>query len=194
MNGRLVAQAIALFAVTNIDDLVVLTVFFGRSSGRDDARRVVLGQYLGFGGILAISALGALGAGVLPASFVPYLGLVPLVLGLRAGWQAWRHRADNDDPVAVDGPGVLAVAGVTFANGGDNLGVYIPVFATTGNASLAGYVTVFLILVGIWCMVGHGFARRPLVARTLSRWGHIVLPVVLVGIGLKILIDGGVVR
>jgi cadmium resistance protein CadD (predicted permease) len=29
------------------------------------------------------------------------------------------------------------------------------------------------------------------VARALARWGHIVLPVVLVGLGVAILIEGG---
>jgi cadmium resistance protein CadD (predicted permease) len=53
------------------------------------------------------------------------------------------------------------------------------------------YVVVFLILVAVWCAAGRFFATRPPVARTLARWGHIILPVVLIGIGLIILIEGG---
>jgi cadmium resistance protein CadD (predicted permease) len=45
-------------------------------------------------------------------------------------------------------------------------------------------------LVAIWCVAGRFFATRPLVARGLSRWGHILLPIVLIGIGLVILIEG----
>jgi hypothetical protein len=38
-------QAIGLFAVTNIDDIVVLSVFFGRSRGvPGSTRRIVIGQ------------------------------------------------------------------------------------------------------------------------------------------------------
>src|SRR3954471_24586093 len=130
MDVGLIGQAAGLFAVTNIDDIVILAVFFGRTAGRAGALRVVGGQYLGFAGILAAAVVGALGAGLLPESAIPYLGLVPLFLGLRAAWTAWRHRQDPDDdtdgkkadPLAA-GPGVLAVAGVTFANGGDNIGV-----------------------------------------------------------------------
>src|SRR3954453_2250231 len=137
MDVGLIGQAAGLFAVTNIDDLVVLAGFFGQTAGRAGALRVVAGQYLGFAGILAATVVGALGAGLLPESAIPYLGLVPLFLGLRAGWTAWRHRRDRmddvddvddevADPVAAAGPGVLAVAGVTFAGGGDNIGVYVP--------------------------------------------------------------------
>lgn len=53
------------------------------------------------------------------------------------------------------------------------------------------YVAVFLVLVAVWVLAGRYFATRPLVARALSRWGHVLMPVVLVGIGLLILIEGG---
>jgi cadmium resistance protein CadD (predicted permease) len=173
----------------------VLAVFFGQTAGRAGALRVVAGQYLGFAGILAVAVVGALGAGLLPESVIPYLGLLPLFLGLRAAWTAWRHRHDRRDdvadPVAGAGPGLLTVAGVTFANGGDNIGVYVPVFAASGTGALVVYVTVLLALVAVWCAAGYWFARRPVVARALSRWGHVILPVVLIGIGLVILIEGG---
>ena len=34
MSLGLIGQAVALFALTNIDDIIVLSVFFGQSSGR----------------------------------------------------------------------------------------------------------------------------------------------------------------
>jgi len=49
-------QAIVLFAVTNIDDIVVLSLFFSRGNrAPGSTRRIVTGQYLGFGAILAVS-------------------------------------------------------------------------------------------------------------------------------------------
>ncbi|HTJ35074.1 MAG TPA: cadmium resistance transporter [Dactylosporangium sp.] len=190
-------QAAGMFAVTNVDDMLVLAVFFGRAAGRRAAAwRVVAGQYLGFAGILGVSVAGALGAGLLPERVIPYLGLLPLALGVRAAWQTWRHRHDRDDDGDPDagpgnGVGALQVAAVTFANGGDNIGVYVPVFALAGAGGMAVYSAVFLVGVAAWCAAGYFLATRPLVAKTLSRWGHIVLPVVLIGIGLVILVGGG---
>ncbi|WP_432030799.1 hypothetical protein [Streptomyces sp. 1222.5] len=43
----------------------------------------------------------------------------------------------------------------------------------------------------VWIAAGRYFATRPVIARALSRWGHILLPVVLIGIGLLILVEGG---
>src|SRR5690348_10874916 len=76
--GRLAAvtwlwQAVVLFAVTNIDDIVVLSVFFGRAAHVDGStRRIVVGQYLGFVMILAASLAGAFGAGQLSDRTVAY--------------------------------------------------------------------------------------------------------------------------
>lgn len=171
-----------MFAVTNVDDLVLLALFFARARG---AWRVVAGQYLGFCAILAVAVVGALGASLLPEQFRPWLGLIPLALGVKAAWAWWRG---GDDAEPLPSPGVLAVAGVTLANGGDNIGVYVPVFAVTD--ALWVYVVVFLALVGVWCLAGWFLASRQVVARALARWGHVVLPVVLVGIGLLVLFSG----
>lgn len=195
MNVGLVGQAVGLFAVTNIDDIVILSLFFGQAVGRAGALRVIAGQYLGFAALLIAAVLGALGAGLLPEAAIPYLGLLPLLLGLRGARSARRERNGDDDraqgPALREGPGMFAVAAVTVANGADNLGVYVPVFANSGTGALLGYVAVFLLLVAVWCAVGFMVASRPIVARALSRWGHIVLPVVLIAIGLVILIEGG---
>lgn len=205
MDPGLIGRAAGMFAVTNVDDILILALFFGRAAGRAAALRVVIGQYLGFGAILAVSVAGALGATLLPERFHPYLGLVPLALGLRAAWRTWRERRDRDraagpaddhgdDPGhgqdVRPGPGVLAVAGVTLANGGDNVGVYVPVLTTAGSADLVVYALVFLALVAVWCAAGWFLATRPAVARALSRWGHLLLPAVLIGIGLVILLEG----
>jgi cadmium resistance protein CadD (predicted permease) len=95
-----------MFAVTNVDDIVILALFFGQATDqRGAAARVVVGQYLGFAGILAASIVGALGAGLLPDTMIPYLGLVPLLLGLCAAWRAWRDRhATDEEPTAVAKP------------------------------------------------------------------------------------------
>ncbi|MPY47411.1 cadmium resistance transporter [Streptomyces acidicola] len=194
MNPGIVGQAIGLFAVTNIDDILILSLFFAQGAGhRGSARRVVLGQYLGFAAILAVAVAAAFGATFLPEAAIPYLGLLPLALGLRAAWQAWQRQGEDDDEQAVTetGPRVLEVAAVTFANGGDNIGVYVPVFATAGVGGMSVYAVVFLILVAVWCFAGRFFATRPVVAKALSRWGHILLPLVLIAIGLLILVEGG---
>ncbi|MFJ4889984.1 cadmium resistance transporter [Streptomyces sp. NPDC088788] len=196
MDLGIIGQAAGLFAVTNIDDLLVLALFFAQGAGHPGStRRIVLGQYLGFTAILAVAVAAAFGATFLPASAIPYLGLLPLALGLKAAWAAWRdHRegnGDEEEKTGTGGPNYFEVAAVTFANGGDNIGVYVPVFTTAGTGGMSVYAAVFLVLVAVWCLEGKFFATRPVIAKALARWGHILLPLVLITIGLLILIQGG---
>ncbi|NKQ27818.1 cadmium resistance transporter [Streptomyces galbus] len=197
MDLGIVGQAVGLFAVTNIDDIVVLALFFAQGAGRRGAaRRVVLGQYLGFAAILAVAVAAAFGATFLPAAALPYLGLLPLALGLKAAWRAWRDRRDGgtdqeDEQAGAGGPGPLGGAAGTLANGGDNIGVYVTVFATAGGGGMSVYAVVFLALVGVWCCAGRFFATRPVIAGALARWGHVLLPLVLVALGVLILVEGG---
>ncbi|KUN80978.1 cadmium transporter [Streptomyces bungoensis] len=196
MDLGIIGQAAGLFAVTNIDDILVLALFFAQGAGHPGStRRIVLGQYLGFAAILAVAVAAAFGATFLPEAAIPYLGLLPLALGLKAARQAWKdHRdgsGDEEEQAREGGPVPLEVAAVTFANGGDNIGVYVPVLATAGNGGMSVYAVVFLVLVAVWCLAGEFFATRPVIAKALARWGHVLLPLVLIAIGLLILIEGG---
>lgn len=179
-----------MFAVTNVDDIVVLAVFFGQAGrSRSAAIRVIIGQFLGFPGILVASVLGALGANLLPPPALPYLGLIPLALGLRAAWVLWRqHRSGGARATSSTPVGIGQVAVVTIANGGDNIGVYLPVFAVAGAARITTYIAVFLVGVALWCAAGWYFSSRPAVAAVLAHWGDLLLPVALIGIGLVILV------
>ena len=84
----------------------------------------------------------------------------------------------------------MTVAAVTFANGGDNIGVDVPVFTSLGVSQLAVNVLTFLVLVAVWCGAGYALTSRPAVANTLSRWGRAVLPIVLITLGVIILVEG----
>jgi cadmium resistance protein CadD (predicted permease) len=224
VNAGIVAAATGLFAATNVDDIVVLSLFFGRGAAQRGARqdgagqygagqdgagqhgagqhgagsRIVAGQYLGFTAILIIAGAAAYGATFLSASALAYLGLLPLLLGLRSAGQAWRDRrrgdGDGDGPrraAGSKGPTVLLVSATTFANGSDDIGAYAPVFARVGNAGIAVYIAVFLVLVGVWCAAGRYFATRPAVAAVLDRWGHVLHPLALLALGMFLLVEGG---
>ena len=190
-----VLQAIGLFAATNIDDIIVLSLFFARGAGqRGTTARILAGQYLGFAGILVAAILVTTGAGAfLPPAAIPYFGLIPLGIGLWAAWEAWRGDGDDDDEAKVAGKkvGVGTVAGVTFANGGDNIGVYTPVFLSVEPLAVVAYCVIFLALVAVLVALARFVATRPPIAEVLERFEHILFPIVLIGLGIVILVSGG---
>lgn len=196
--GSALVVGVVVFATTNVDDLLVLSAFF---ADRRLARLwIVAGQYVGIGALVLAGALAALLALAAPEGLIGLLGFVPLVLGI-SKLVALRHRESPEaqDAAGQSGQGqgrrvagrgwqsqLFGVAGVTIANGGDNLGVYIPLFAS--NPGLVPvYVLVFAAMTGVWCLAAHAIVNNALLGSRIQRYGHIVLPLVLIALGLYIL-------
>ena len=79
-----VIAGIAAFAATNVDDLFLLMLYFSRANN-DPARErsIIAGQYLGFAVLVLVSVLGYAAALLLPRYLVGWLGVLPILLGLR---------------------------------------------------------------------------------------------------------------
>lgn len=168
------------FAATNLDDLFLLVAWF--AAGRYRTRDIVLGQYAGIGALFAASLAASLLALVVPAENLKWLGVIPVALGIRV---FVTPEGPGEAPAAS---GFLAVLAVTVVNGADNLGVYIPLFATTGAAALAVYGAVFTVQLALWCAAARWLVHHPTAGAPLRRWGPGAVPYVLIGIGLWILL------
>ena len=185
-----IALAIVLFVATNVDDILLLSLFF--ADRRYRVRSVVIGQFAGIAVLTAGSAGAALLAVSIPDAWIALIGLFPLALGLRGFYELWQS-SDDDEVLTLPGERGrhtqwIAVALVTIANGGDNLGVYIPVFAREVSG-IPVYATVFGIMTALWCAAGYWLVQHPLVGAHIRRYGHIILPFVLTGLGLYVLSD-----
>jgi cadmium resistance transport/sequestration family protein len=192
---RAAATAIVAFAATNIDDIFILTLFFAGRNRRLRRRHIILGQYAGFAALVALSLLGYFARLVVPEDWIGFLGLLPIIIGCKKLWEL--KRSESEEAHHVEKPSahaVFTVAAVTFANGGDNLGIYTPLFASSTLPELIITLAVFLIMVGLWCVLGYFLGRHPAVGRVLDRYGHLLVPFVLVALGLYIMIESGSIR
>ena len=182
--------AVGVFAGTDVDDIIVLTVLFlaGRVAGRPTKVHVIVGQYLGIAALVAVSAIAAVGLLIVPQRWIGLLGLVPIALGIR-GLVAAATDRDSDTPVAA--AGVLSVAAVTVANGADNLSVFIPLFRTIGLGDSLLTVAVFAVMVAVWLAAAFWLGSHTRVVALVERFGHWLVPVVFVAIGALILIRSG---
>ena len=187
---------IAVFVSTNIDDLFLLAAFFADT--RLHRLSIVIGQYLGIGALVLVSALAALLALTIPDGWIALLGLLPLLMGL-AKLRALRVSAvdtEGDSELRIQqqehtaerrlGLPVLAVASVTVANGGDNVAVYVPLFATAFDA-IATYMLTFAVMTGVWCAIGYLMVNNNVLGGAIRRYGNVILPIVLIALGIYIL-------
>jgi cadmium resistance protein CadD (predicted permease) len=177
--------AIATFGLTNIDDLLILSVYF--ASDRHKIRSVVAGQYLGIAALILISLSGTAAGHFFEIHWVSLLGLLPVLLGIRGLIK--RNEAEEELPLHKTKVQFLSVALVTIANGGDNIGVYAPLFATMKTSYVGFYIAIFLLLTGVWCFLGYWLVRHPLVSNIFSKHGKLILPFFLIALGLFILKD-----
>jgi cadmium resistance protein CadD (predicted permease) len=189
----LVAIGVAAFAATNIDDIFVLMMFFSLLTF--SARQVVLGQYIGIGLLIIISALGSLIALVVPTYVIGLLGIIPIAIGVKNLVEIGKKDKSHVRQVVRDKRNksylsFLMVAAVTFSNGGDNIGVYVPLFSKYNAVSqIITIAAVFIAMTAVWCIASHYFVNHPLVAFRIRHTGNIVLPFVLIGLGIYILTD-----
>lgn len=190
--GETVLAAAGVFAGTNVDDIIVLTVLFlaARATGKPRPWQIWVGQYAGIAALVAVSALAALGLTIVPDPWTGLLGLVPIALGVRGLIGALRN--DGDAPDTVTAGSAFAVAGVTVANGADNIAVYTPVFRTLGVGGSVTTVAVFAVLVAVWCGAASWLGSHRRVIAVAERYGHWLVPLVFVTIGVVIVVESGV--
>lgn len=191
-----IGSAIGLFAATNIDDIVVLMVLFLASRrGKPRGWEIVAGQYLGFITLVVISVVAALGLVIVPDAWIGLLGLIPLTIGIWTLVRSLRrnHADDDGEQAKITAVGMWGVAGITIANGADNVSLYTPIFRTSAPADVAVMIGVFLILVAVWCAAGRLIGTREAVTDALERVEHWLVPAVFIGLGLFIVMESGVV-
>ncbi|MEH1890767.1 MAG: cadmium resistance transporter [Nostoc sp.] len=206
--GTTFSEGIIAFIATNIDDIIILLIFFSQVDVNFRRRHILLGQYLGSTAIIIASLPGFFGGLVIQREWIGLLGLLPIAIGIQQ--LVYRKeetitvqtvssdfsQSTSTNPVlsfilSVLHPQTYKVAAVTVANGGDNISIYIPLFAGHDLASLEVILSIFFVMVGVWCAIAYFLSRQPTIAYILSRYGKAVVPFVLIGLGMFIIYERG---
>ncbi|USK33136.1 cadmium resistance transporter [Bacillus sp. F19] len=144
-----------------------------------------------------------------PKVWIGLLGLVPMYFGIKMLVEQWRNTGSASDEAKEQdiqlnedeknntkrlsflygflSPYSVKVASITVANGGDNIGIYVPFFATSSSTQILIIIIVFAVLVAVWCYAGYKIAQNPLVSNVLERYGHIFIPFVFISLGVHII-------
>jgi cadmium resistance transport/sequestration family protein len=206
--------AISSFIATNIDDIIVLVLLFSQANNRYSRFRlqhIIAGQYIGFTALILLSLPGLFGSFILPQAWIGLLGLVPIVMGVK---QLLNQEEEEEQIQLVSDVSTqpknqkvptslmsnfvsiqtYKVAAIRLANGGDNIGIYVPLFASGNLLHFGTTLSVFYFLVGVWCVIAYWLTRHPALAKLIARYGQKVVPFVLIGLGIFILIDSETYR
>jgi len=83
----------------------------------------------------------------------------------------------------------FSVALITISNGADNIGIYAPLFSTLNQIEILLTILIFLIMTGIWCFTGHLIIKNKILGIKIEKYGHIILPFVLILLGIGIIVS-----
>ncbi len=201
MNGLLTAisTGFTAFTATNLDDILILMLFFSQVNSLFRKRHIIAGQYLGFAALVLASLPSFFSSLLLPRPCVGLLGLVPIAIGISRLVNSNDEEDSNSEETQTQptwfnsfiSPQAYSVAAVTFANGGDNIGIYMPLFASCTWQNLAIILSVFFSMVGVWCFAAYKLTQVSAIADNLTRYGNYLVPFVLISLGVLIVIDSG---
>jgi cadmium resistance transport/sequestration family protein len=213
--GQTIITGITSFIATNIDDIVILIIFFAQVPHQANHQllpnqltvaQIIVGKYLGFIVLLLASLVGYFGGLFIPNQWLGLLGFVPVAIGISHLLQLLQpdHAEDEIQTVTAElshipnskfahilNPQTYAIAGITIANGGDNIGIYVPLFANTDLSELSIIIIIFLIMIGVWCAIAYYLTRHPILAHAITHYGKVIVPFVLIALGIYILLDSG---
>ncbi|MCM3670274.1 CadD family cadmium resistance transporter [Mesobacillus maritimus] len=192
-----ILSAIGAYIATSIDYIVILVVLFSQfKKKKDGIRNIVVGQYLGFTILIAISLLTAFGLAYVPQNWIGLLGLIPIFIGLKVLFEREEDKeADEDEDEEIIeatnrfGRLFLSVAFISIAAGGDNLGVYIPYFTTINALELVVTLAIFYFLAAVLLYFCYRISAFKSVSETVEKYEKIIVPIVFIALGIMIMFE-----
>ncbi|VOF16846.1 Cad superfamily protein [Streptococcus pneumoniae] len=198
--GQTIISAIGVYISTSIDYLIILIILFAQLSQNKQKWHIYAGQYLGTGLLVGASLVAAYVVNFVPEEWmVGLLGLIPIYLGIRfaiLGEDAEEEEEEIIERLEQSKANQLfwTVILLTIASGGDNLGIYIPYFASLDWSQTLVALLVFVIGIIIFCEISRVLSSIPLIFETIEKYERIIVPLVFILLGLYIMYENGTIE
>ncbi|HEV1942322.1 TPA: CadD family cadmium resistance transporter [Streptococcus pneumoniae] len=198
--GQTIISAIGVYISTSIDYLIILIILFAQLSQNKQKWHIYAGQYLGTGLLVGASLVAAYVVNFVPEEWmVGLLGLIPIYLGIRfaiLGEDAEEEEEEIIERLEQSKENQLfwTVTLLTIASGGDNLGIYIPYFASLDWSQTLVALLVFVIGIIIFCEISRVLSSIPLIFETIEKYERIIVPLVFILLGLYIMYENGTIE
>ncbi|XHV54741.1 CadD family cadmium resistance transporter [Streptococcus dysgalactiae subsp. equisimilis] len=198
--GQTIISAIGVYISTSIDYLIVLIILFAQLSQNKQKWHIYVGQYLGTGLLVGASLVAAYVVNFVPEAWmVGLLGLIPIYLGIRFAIVGEGEEEEEEEIIerleqSKANQLFWTVTLLTIASGGDNLGIYIPYFASLDWSQTLVVLLVFAIGIIIFCELSRVLSSIPLISETIEKYQRIIVPLVFIPLGLYIMYESGTIE
>ncbi len=201
--GQTIISAIGVYISTSIDYLIILIILiilFAQLSQNKQKWHIYAGQYLGTGLLVGASLVAAYVVNFVPEEWmVGLLGLIPIYLGIRFAIVGEGEDEEEEEIIerleqSKANQLFWTVTLLTIASGGDNLGIYIPYFASLDWSQTLVALLVFVIGIIILCELSRVLSSIPLIFETIEKYERIIVPLVFILLGLYIMYENGTIE
>lgn len=197
--GQTIISAIGVYISTSIDYLIILIILFAQLSQNKQKWHIYTGQYLGTGLLVGASLVAAYVVNFVPEEWmVGLLGLIPIYLGIRFAIVGEGEEEEEEIIERLEQSKAnqlfWTVTLLTIASGGDNLGIYIPYFASLDWSQTLVALLVFVIGIIIFCEISRVLSSIPLISETIEKYERIIVPLVFILLGLYIMYENGTIE
>ena len=198
--GQTIISAIGVYISTSIDYLIILIILFAQLSQNKQKWHIYAEQYLGTGLLVGASLVAAYVVNFVPEAWmVGLLGLIPIYLGIRFAIVGEGEEEEEEEIIerleqSKANQLFWTVTLLTIASGGDNLGIYIPYFASLDWSKTLVALLVFVIGIIIFCEISRVLSSIPLIFETIEKYERIIVPLVFILLGLYIMYENGTIE
>ena len=179
-------SSVVAFIATNIDDMFINMLLFASAKNKKDDLAIVTGKYLGTGALVLVSLAMAYGVQALIGEYIHWLGIVPVALGAKEIYS--NIKGEEDEEIKLSHNFVWSTAVITVANGADNIGVYVPLFAQFSMYQLGVMAVVFCVMTALWCFLGKMVTNLPVIKNIMEKYSAVITPLVYISLGVYILL------
>ncbi len=186
---EIIAITAGAFFATNLDNLVLLVALYARYDRH--SALVTAGYFTGALLIGSISlAIGEAGE-FIPLEYLGFLGVIPVMIGVIALVNLFRHRAIEDAdqiPINSSGQGAFGTTLTTqLSNGTDTILTFSIILADSKDAMDYRIIPAFVFMTAVFAVTAYYSLRHRWLSNFLSRYGHYLTPFILIFIGCYVL-------
>lgn len=180
---------VLVFIATNIDDLLILTLFFGFNVISKKRRDIIIGQFLGMGFLIGLSLVVLFGVQKIDLISLRWLGIVPIFMGVKYFIGKKGVEKESERRESKEHHLIIQLFLLTVMNGMDNVGAYVPLFGSLTKRGLVSCIVIFLLMTGIWCILAINITKLKYVKEKLFIAQKWLLPIVLIYMGIAIILQ-----
>ncbi len=189
-----IGTALFLYVATNIDEYFLGLLFIVQPG--ITKKDIWVGKFLAILVVAGIALLFALliQTFAIPIEIIGLLGFLPLTIGIRAflGKEEDELEESAEKIKQMAGrAGWVSVGLVHIASGGDNIGLYVPAFATASPLELVVIAIVFLSLTALWAASPYWILKNEVIREKLEEWGERLFPWLMIVLAVMIFWDTG---